>query len=459
MATIQNAVKVMVDKLVADMSGETPLNAEEQALVTTAISKLSDNAKLESAIVAVAEEHIEEAKSILYTATQAAQAASTELVQNADNLSLLPDIKSGMTDSTIDLTNNMNDKIGNLPALLGAPQYRYGEPNFILDYYDNTCIELHSTGVNNSYGARNAISLVDYVTGQFFAYWDAGSQTNGNNPAILLKIDDKGEISKVSKSTQLVSSTGADSLMLLRLDDGSVCAAAFDTTHKRISVYESMSFQVKLTQDLDYLKIYQDPETHHIYAVNAELLHVLTGNSSEWKRMETRFVNEAAFNTWGQQQGYIDISSLSLKPRNNSTNGIGSSTGYTSSLAYLPITRPGYYVEMAYTSEGIKAVSRTKAQQLARFSAEIFNSHTYSFTRTFSSRIELKSYEGRFSAVLESRTPTNTAGVTSSYNNHFYPHLVVYSPIHRALIVEQRFYFYYNGGNVRTHTRNRVYFA
>ena len=220
-----------------------------------------------------------------------------------------------------------------------------------------------------------------------------------------------------------------------------------------------MSFKVKLTQELDYFKIYQHPETHEIYAVNAELLHVLTSNKSGWKRIETRFANESAFEIWGEEQGCIEISSLSLKPSNNSFNTIGSVTGYASTLAYLPITRPGYYVEMAFTSDGIKPVSATKAQKLARFSAERINNTQYMFTRIFSSRIELKSYEGRFSAILESRTPTNAYTNSTSYDGHHYPHLIVYSPIHRALVVDQRFYFYYSGGSGIAQTRNRVYFA
>ncbi|WP_125781819.1 hypothetical protein [Pseudoalteromonas rubra] len=83
MASIQTAVQVMVDKLVADMQGEQPLSAEEQALVSNAITKLADNEKLEQAVVAVAESHIDDATTALQ---QAAQVGQTSLQQAAQTL-------------------------------------------------------------------------------------------------------------------------------------------------------------------------------------------------------------------------------------------------------------------------------------------------------------------------------------------------------------------------------------
>ncbi|KZN37589.1 hypothetical protein N474_04985 [Pseudoalteromonas luteoviolacea CPMOR-2] len=100
MASIQNAVQVMVDKLVADMQGNQPLTAEEQALVSNAITKLTDNTKLEQAVVAVAESHINDATSALQqvsqstgaalqTATESLTQTSTDLGNKSDKLDLL----------------------------------------------------------------------------------------------------------------------------------------------------------------------------------------------------------------------------------------------------------------------------------------------------------------------------------------------------------------------------------
>lgn len=103
MATIQQAVQVMVDKLVADMNGSTPLSAEEQTLVTNAIARLTDNAKLEQAVVAVAQEHLDDSTQLLQQVAtsalhniDAAKAdlgtATAELVTRAAKLALLDQI-------------------------------------------------------------------------------------------------------------------------------------------------------------------------------------------------------------------------------------------------------------------------------------------------------------------------------------------------------------------------------
>lgn len=103
MATIQQAVQVMVDKLVADMNGTTPLSAEEQTLVSNAITRLTDNAKLEQAVVAVAQEHLDESTQLLQqvatsalhnidTAKAELGGATAELVTRAAKLALLDQI-------------------------------------------------------------------------------------------------------------------------------------------------------------------------------------------------------------------------------------------------------------------------------------------------------------------------------------------------------------------------------
>ncbi|CAM4481660.1 hypothetical protein [Pseudoalteromonas maricaloris] len=106
MATIQQAVQVMVDKLVADMNGSTPLSAEEQTLVTNAIARLTDNAKLEQAVVAVAQEHLDDS-------TQLLQQVATSAINNIDSA------KADLTASTAELVTRaaklaLLDQIGPL---------------------------------------------------------------------------------------------------------------------------------------------------------------------------------------------------------------------------------------------------------------------------------------------------------------------------------------------------------
>ena len=467
MATIHHAVETMVDKLIDDMRGDTPLNAEEQALITTAIAKLSDSTRLEQAVVAVAEGHIHEAKAILASATEATEAASNTLVESAEHLAVLPDVQDELRTNHTDIKNELSQQITALPSLLGAPQHRYGTPHFTLDFYDNTCVELHKvhptnphgSSVYNSYGAVNAISLVDYTTKQFYAYWDPGSQVSSNNPAILLNINEKGEVSKVSRSSLLVNSAGVDSMMLLRLDNGEVSVAAFDVKNKRISVYEHMSFELKLTQDVDYFRVYQHPENHKIYIVNSGFLYALQGEDNEWKRQSESFSSEQKFISWANENNLTNISSLSIKPKNNSNYYISNYVGYGASYAYLPISYPHVYLNLSYTDKGLTRVNSLKNQNISCYSTDTTNGSTTIFVREYRGLIELNTHDGRFAVNLSSRTPNNGYTTSSSHNANHYPHLITYSPIHRALIVEQGFYFYYSGSSGIGHTRNRVYFA
>jgi len=96
MSTISNAAQVMVDKLVADMQGQTPLSSEEQLLVAKALDTMKNNVTFENALVAVAEEHLNTATSSLLSAEGKINAAKDAIVADADNLALIPDIQGNV---------------------------------------------------------------------------------------------------------------------------------------------------------------------------------------------------------------------------------------------------------------------------------------------------------------------------------------------------------------------------
>ncbi|MDK1287377.1 hypothetical protein [Pseudoalteromonas umbrosa] len=123
MASIQNAVQVMVDKLVADMEGTQPLTAEEQALVSNAITKLTDNAKLEQAVVAVAESHINDAASTLQQVSQSTGAALQSATDSLTQTSTTLDTKSSKLDLLDSMAPNLN-RVEGLQASNNALQIR-----------------------------------------------------------------------------------------------------------------------------------------------------------------------------------------------------------------------------------------------------------------------------------------------------------------------------------------------
>lgn len=118
MATLNNAVQSLIDNLYGKMTSNTPLTAEEQTLVAAAIEKLTNQTNWEKALVAVAEQHLDEATQNmaqnLATSTSALTSAQTDIntakteiqTQNA-NLSLLPTVDNkvnGLAKSVFGIT-------------------------------------------------------------------------------------------------------------------------------------------------------------------------------------------------------------------------------------------------------------------------------------------------------------------------------------------------------------------
>ncbi|MEX0297588.1 MAG: hypothetical protein AB3N28_00860, partial [Kordiimonas sp.] len=104
MATLNTAVQALVDNLHAKMIANPPeLSAEEQLLVSKALSALSDNTTWEQALVAVATEH-------LNTATDNMDAAVTTATNSIDAsvATATSNFAQAQTDMTTALTNATN---------------------------------------------------------------------------------------------------------------------------------------------------------------------------------------------------------------------------------------------------------------------------------------------------------------------------------------------------------------
>ncbi|TMN89468.1 hypothetical protein CWB72_10550 [Pseudoalteromonas phenolica] len=156
MASIQNAVQVMVDKLVADMQGEHPLSAEEQALVSNAITKLTDNSKLEQAVVAVAESHINDARDALQQVVQTSGSSLTNATQVLEQTSGTLESKS----TKLDLLDAMPSALNRLEQKQAEQSTQDIKPLFALKPIDTP-----STSANN----RRSTSA--------FAVYDSSGET------------------------------------------------------------------------------------------------------------------------------------------------------------------------------------------------------------------------------------------------------------------------------------------
>lgn len=458
MATIQNAVQTMVDKLVADMQGNDPLSAEDQALVSNAITKLADNGRLEKAIIAVAEEHLDVATGELTSASAVVLELKTQLATQVTNLALLPTLESKITEITNNLINNVATALKALPVQLEDPKYSLGQAEFVLDYYDNTTGLIQ--GTKQSYGAHNTISLVNYDSGHFHLYFDGGEKTNASNKAVIMSIDENGSILSAVRSTRLVSTTSEDHLGFAVMPNLGGALFSFVSASEQFTIFKENSFEVVAIQDADYFKIFQDPETKYIYLVNAGILHEFNGLNFLQKR-DVIFDNEAAFVNWGANEKRFEaLHQATISPINNSSTAITSSTGYSTNGSSLPVTRPAVIKELACRNGKYTLLDHIGTQQLARNLTSTYSGRNDNllYTKSFKSRINLPSIDGEYVASLESVTANNNYNSShSSYDQQYYPQLISSSPIHRSIVTYQYFKFYHNGSNTIEISQCRVY--
>lgn len=458
MATIQNAVQAMVDKLVTDMKGSTPLSAEDQALVSNAITKLADNDRLEKAIIAVAEEHLDVATGELTNASTVVQELKTQLAAQVTNLALLPTLETTFNTMSDALVSKVAEAISDLPAKLVDPTYRLAEPEFKLDFYDNTTSLLQSGA--QTFGAYNTISLVNYDANTFCVYFDGGNKTSATNKATLMTLNAQGEVSQSSRATQLLTSNGLDKLGLCVLPSQETTLFTYITASKQLTVYKSGSFTTEATQDTEYFKIYQDKATKYLYTVDAKILNEFDGQVWVQKRDQV-FNSESEFDVWAASQALLPLHEKILTPQAGNIS-VNTYTGYETGLSYLQINRPTFKNELAMKDGVFIDIPVVGHQKIVRYSQEqlAHSANVYKFARSFKGKILLPNIHKPITARLESVAPSNNYNSNNGeYHSQRDPQLIAFSPIHRALVVYQYFQFYKSNGSQESRkTLCRVYF-
>ncbi|CAH9057760.1 hypothetical protein PSECIP111854_02063 [Pseudoalteromonas sp. CIP111854] len=459
MATINNAVQEMVDHLVTKMRSNQKLSAEEQTLVSNAIQKLSSSADLEAAIVAIAQEHLGEATGHINNASDLVKELQADLLAQSSNLSLLPELETKFNEITENLVTNVEGKLDELPTRLSEPQRKLGEMHFVLDYYDNTAALLKD--INQNYGAYNAISLVNYDTGTFHLYYDGGSETNANNPAVILEMDPQGAVKQSPRATSLSSSNNANYIGFFVNTDKQTHLFTYQNDTKLLSLYKQNELNVLSSHNVDYFRVYQSPQTKELYIVDSELLHVFDGLA--WlKKLDQTFGSESEFVEWAAQNNLVALNDLVIEPNPTSSSNMNTSTGYGTSLAYLEVKRPPVLLDLSYQNSTYKTLDSIPTQKLARnrMSSHFGRTDNLLFTRSFKSRVHLPDTELPIKAIIESVTPNNNNNSGhGNYDAQFYPQMVGFSPIHRAMIIFQRVRFYYSGSSIVNTGLYRVYYA
>ncbi|KAF7770008.1 hypothetical protein PCIT_a2947 [Pseudoalteromonas citrea] len=162
MATIQNAVQAMVDKLVEGVDAKA-LSPEDQTLITNAISKLSNNARLEQALLAVAESHLDVATGEL----QQALTDGTNAMKNSDALLKGSNELLKSHSSQLSHIDSMESKINTIITQQVHRAASEAKPLFGLT-------RVESQGTSSS--AR---------TTAIFAIYDSSGETNAVRPCVV----------------------------------------------------------------------------------------------------------------------------------------------------------------------------------------------------------------------------------------------------------------------------------
>ncbi|NOU49494.1 hypothetical protein HG263_02890 [Pseudoalteromonas sp. JBTF-M23] len=459
MATINNAIQEMVDHLVDKMRSNEKLTAEEQTLVSNAIQKLSSSANLEAALVAVAEEHLDEATGHLTSASDIVKELQAKLLEQSDNLGLLPELETKFNEITSSLVTNVANTLADLPKQLIDPTYKLGEPEFRLDYYDNTTSSIFKS--SDGYGVYNSINLVNYDESTFCGYYDAGSQTKAANPATIVLIEADGTVSKAVQPSSISSLNGADRLGILVLPSNHTALFTFAPSTKELTIYKANSFTVESVQETDYFKIYQDKASKSLFTVDAGILHEFDG--TRWvQKTEHVFSNESQFESWAITHQLLPLHEQTILPKASSEQISNDLRGFGHAHDCLLVKRPQIQLEVALHQGRYSQIPLVGEQKLVKYNQSILThaTNSYPYTKSFKSRVLLPAMNLPIKATLESVAPSNDYNSNNSvYHGHGNPYIVGYSPIHNALLVSQYFRFLTPTGSAFTQQACRVYFA
>jgi len=156
----------MGDKMALEMQGQAPLNPEEQLLVAKALDTMKNNTTFETALVAVAEEHLNTATATLQSAETAIDAAKVDIAAKASALNMIEGISTiaGNTKATVGEISTIVNAISKSSVIKSIQR---GSINVAVANNTNVTVNEVNTGK----------SILNVSNKNGFAYWgsNAGS--------------------------------------------------------------------------------------------------------------------------------------------------------------------------------------------------------------------------------------------------------------------------------------------
>ncbi|WP_281559428.1 hypothetical protein [Thalassomonas sp. RHCl1] len=455
MSTISNAAQIMVDKLVADLNSETPLSAEDQLLVAKALDTMKNSTTFETALIAVVEEHFNTADAALTAAKNDINAAKASIETQSTNLNLIPGLQTSIDTSLSGMNSSLDSSLATIaPTVRDTIGGSFNKFQIGYNAYEH---QLHRNHDSNGYSKRaaNVTCLDNYVTGEFYAYLDFGSQTTTYRRAHIVRVTKDQSVQVASKTSQLFTG-GTFGFCPFADDTSRLCHYQSGT----LNIQHVGAFSWEFSKAVDYQEIYYDKATKDLYVVSGGFLNKINTDGFVVVA-DTTFVDQAAFTAWAQAAGYLRADSFkTYLHSHSSTSSISNSSSYFSA-AYLTSYIGGE--SASYTNftgfdatSGIKAVTRLAPQHFLIGETAITpksGTTTYPMLSTLRGQTSFVDIYGNY-ARLAVEYHANANLYNPSSQNMQSPVFIAYSHIHKCLIWSIGGYDHYQttSGNYHSNT-------
>ena len=445
MSTISNAAQIMVDKLVADLNSETPLSAEDQLLVAKALDTMKNSTTFETALIAVVEEHFNTADAALTEAKDDINAAKTAIETQSNNLNLIPGLQTSIDTSLSDMNTSLDTSLAtiapsvrdNVKGVFNKHQIGYYQADHRLSNY------VSQNGYQ--YTPANVASLDNYASGEFYTFFDFGTQTTSTRRAIIVRVLADGSVSTATHTAQFFA---AGSYGFCPFSDDSSRLCRYDGTTLYIQKLGAFSWEFSKT--VDYLRIYYDKSTKDLYCVSGGFLHTIDATDGFTTIGDTTFINAEAFDAWAVENGHLRADSFVSYYNNSRSKGQISNQGNRYDSSSIASIMGGY--SSTYTKRaGFDLTSgiMTAAYPQANYFSVYNNAITAYDTTT--SRPVWMTWKGQAMfrdvyGVMERQSIDlfSMANTHRDDNQRMYtPVMVAFSHIHKCLISDVSGYDYY----------------
>ncbi|CAH9057663.1 hypothetical protein PSECIP111854_02043 [Pseudoalteromonas sp. CIP111854] len=317
--TIANAVQTLTNKIV-----NGTLTPQENAQIGVAINQLTSGANVESALVAIAEQHLDTATGSLGQSTETLNSAKEAFAAQAtQELSKIPELISSINSATQKSYHFSQSPVTAIQSL----NYQQHP-----QHYNNTSYQAPS-----SY-----ISIEDFDTKEMYFYYDRGSHTSSTGNAYnyisakLGKINVQGEVEVISRKVMLTQNAFGYGLTpyhddSVRLFTSNANYSSNSALTINIHKVNSWSIDTSILMDFSAFKVRKSDRALIYVRGGKAYCRTSSGEAEMGKAIENKSAFEQEFTA---QKGFYTVQ---IRPYySHSNNSMASTSGSTDKVVCTP---------------------------------------------------------------------------------------------------------------------------